>query len=121
MKTYKRHLVFLKTLNLLTLLVIAVTVLYSWYVLRLLPEVVQVLRGVFNGDVAVVSKGLIWKDIRLMVTCYLLFSLITVFLELTPFRSSSGFHKAQFVSVINLGISLVFAYTIISTVCSAAG
>lgn len=120
MKIYKRHLAYLKILNLLSLIVILMTIFYSWYVLRLLPDVLQVTKSLAGMKVIVVDKSMIWEDIRLMVITYLIFSLITVFIELTPFRYSSGFHKAQIVSIINLCLSVVFAYTIISTICVAA-
>ncbi len=97
------------------------TIFYTWYMLHLQPDVLQVTKGLAGMDTVVIHKSLIWGDIRLMVTTYLIFSLITVFIELTPFRYSSGFHKAQIVSIINLCISVVFACTIVSTVCIAAG
>ena len=120
MKIYQKHLKHLRILNLLSLIVILMTVFYSYYMLRLLPDVQHLPpKTLSSTDMIMMNKSLIWKDIRLMFTSYLLFSLITVFLELTPFRYSSGFHKAQFVSIVNVGISSVFAYTIISTVNSA--
>ena len=120
MKTYKRHLAYLKISSLLSLLAILTTISYCWYTLRLLPDFVHVPKGLVNADLVVVNKSVVWGDIRLMVTSYLLLSLVTVFMELTPFRQSSGFHKAQFVSLVNLCISVLFAYTIISSVCVAA-
>ena len=120
MKTYKRHLAYLKILSLLSLLAILMTIFYCWYTLRLLDDFVHVPKGLVNEELIVVNKSVVWGDIRLMFTIYLLLSLVTVFLELTRFRQSSGFHKAQFVSVINLCISVVFAYTIISSVSVAA-
>jgi len=116
MKIYRRHLRNLKILNLLSLLVILVTIFYSWYIFRLLPDDLKVPKGLVSTDLMVVNKSAIRAEIRLMVTTYFLFLLITVFMELIPFRYSSGFHKAQFVSIVNLCISVVFAYTIISAV-----
>jgi hypothetical protein len=120
MKTYKRHLTYLKISNLLCLIAIFTTILYCWYTFRLLGDFVHVPKGLANTDLIVVNKSVVWDDIRLMGTIYLLLSLVTVFMELTPFRQSSGFHKAQFVSLINVCISVVFAYTIISSVRVAA-
>ena len=120
MKIYQRHLKNLKILNLLSLLIILMTIFYSWYILRLLPDVVHVPKNLTETGLIVVNKSVIWGDIRLMITSYLLLSLVTVFMEVTPFRQSSGFHKAQFVSLVNLCISVLFAYTIISSVNVAA-
>ena len=116
MKIYRRHLRNLKILNLLSLLVILMTIFYSWYILRLLPDDLKVPKRLLSKDLIVVSKSVIWNDIRLMVTSYFLFSVVTIFMEVTPLRYSSGFHKAQFVAIVNLCISAVFAYTIIRTV-----
>lgn len=120
MKIYQKHLRLLKILNLLSLLIILMTIFYSWYILRLLPDVVHVPKSLVDTDLMVVNKSVIWSDIRLMVTSYLLLSLVTVFMELTPFRQSSGFHKAQFTATVNLSISMVFAYTILSSVSVAS-
>ena len=119
MKIYQKHLRQLKILNLLSLIVILMTIFYSYYILRLLPDVLHLQKGPGSTDIVLMNKNLIWKDIRLMVTSYLLLSLITIFMELTPFKYSSSFHRAQFVAIINAAISVVFAYTIISTVNSA--
>ncbi|TDE17077.1 hypothetical protein [Dyadobacter psychrotolerans] len=116
MKIYQRHLRNLKILNLLSLVVILMTIFYTWYTLRLFPNDLFVTKSLFSTDLREISKSMIWKDIRLMVTSYFLFSVVTIFMELTPFRYSSGFHKAQFVAIVNLCISAVFAYTIIRTV-----
>ena len=119
MKIYKKHVKYLQILNLLSALVILCTIIYAWSVLRTLPENIWIPKGLDNPALAEVNKNVIWEDIRLMVTTYLVFSVVTVYMEVTPFRASSGFHKAQTVSVVNLCICLIFAFTIIKTICAA--
>ena len=114
MKVYKRHIKFLQILNLISALVISSTIVYTWSVLRSLPENIRVSKGFDYAGLIEANKNVIWEDIRLMVTTYLVFSLIIVFIEVTPFRCSSGFHRAQTFSIINLSICLIFAFTIIS-------
>ena len=80
------------------------TIFYCWYSLRHLPDFVHVPKGLVNTDLTVINKSVVWGDVRLMVTSYLLLSLVTVFMELTPFRQSPDFHKAQFVSIVNVCI-----------------
>jgi len=116
MKIYKKHSRNLQVLNLLSAAVILITLVYTWSSLKFLPQYICVPKNFAGVDLAWINKNVIWDDIRLMVTTYLVISLICIYMQLTPFKDRSGYHKAQVVSVINLCICLVFSVTIIGTV-----
>lgn len=113
MKTYKNHIRYLKILNLFSIAVIVATIAYTWVTMQAKPESIRVYGGESNGTGSQVGHQVVWEDVSLMVALFMLCFLITIYAELTPFRCSSGFHRAQIISIINLCITLVFAFTII--------
>ena len=116
MKIYKKHSRHLQILNLLSAAIILITLVYVWSSLKSLPQYIQVPESLTSTAYIRINKNVIWDDIRLMVTTYLVISLICVYMQLTPFKDRSGYHKAQIISLINLSICLVFSVTIMGTV-----
>lgn len=113
MKTYKNHIRYLKILNLFSITIIVITIAYTWLNMQSQPENIRVYSGGIDGAGSLVHTNVVWDDVSLMVALFILCFLITIYAELTPFRCSSGFHRAQIISFINLCITLVFAFTII--------
>lgn len=120
MKTYKRHSKYLQILNFLSAAVILATIIYAWSALKFLPQYILVPKDIMSMELTRINKNIIWNDIRLMITTYLVISIICIYMQLTPFKDRSGNQKAQIISVINLCICLVFSVTIILTVRGAA-
>jgi hypothetical protein len=116
MKIYKHHSRSLQLINLLSASAILITTVYTWATLKLLPQYICIPANLTSADWVWVDKDRIWGDIRLMVTTYLVISLLCIYMQLTPFKDRSGYHKAQVLTVINLCICLVFSVTIIGTV-----
>jgi hypothetical protein len=119
MKIYKKHSRHLQILNLLSAAIILITLVYVWSSLKSLPQYIQVPESLTSTAYIRINKNVIWDDIRLMVTTYLVISLICVYMQLTPFKDRSGYHKAQIISLINLSICLVFSVTIIISIKGA--
>ncbi|TKT90686.1 hypothetical protein [Dyadobacter frigoris] len=118
MKTYQKYIKYLQILNVLSFIAVVTTIIYSWAMISSLPERFMITEGFTQSKALWISKGKLWGDIRLMVTCYLIISLICVYLQVMPFKPGSGKHHALMGSIVNLCICLVFSITIISTIQS---
>lgn len=95
------------------MVVIVTTIVYTWIMMQSQPESIHIYGRESVRTEALLGHQVVWEDVSLMVALFTLCLLITIYAELTPFRCSSGFHRAQIISVINLCITLVFACTII--------
>lgn len=116
MKTYQKYIKYLQILNIMCFILVVTSIVYCWAVISPLPERFMVTQGFTQSKELWISKGKLWEDIRLMVSCYLVISVLSVYLQVMPFKSGSGKHHALMASFVNLGICLVFCITIISTI-----
>ncbi|MDQ6482546.1 hypothetical protein [Dyadobacter sp. LHD-138] len=120
MKTYRKYIRYLQVLNLLTFAVILFTVLYSGALIYKLPDRFVITESLTQSKAVWISKSKIWEDIKLMVTCYLVVSVICIYLRLMPFKNGSAKHEILMASLVNLGICLIFAVTIINSLQGAS-
>ena len=113
MKVNQKPGVYLQIINVLSFLVILITVIYTGVIVNHFPDNLNFSSGFSLPDNTGLDKGKVWEDIRLMVTAYLVISILSIYLQLLPHGRGNGKSKAIVVSLLNLCIALVFSITII--------
>jgi len=113
MKVNQKPGVYLQIINVLSFLVILITVIYTGVIVNHFPDNLNFSSSLSLPDNTGLDKGKVWEDIRLMVTAYLVISILSIYLQLLPHGRGNGKSKAIVVSLLNLCIALVFSITII--------
>lgn len=115
MKSVRKPILSLQILNTASFVVIGYTIAFCSLHLQGLPAYLHVSRMAGLGRAELVSKSIFWDDVYLMVTSYLVISLICIYLRVIPFRNNKGQAMAIMASFMNLCISLIFSLVIVGT------
>lgn len=115
LKYVRKPNVYLQMLNVASFMVVGYTVLFCSQHLKDLPDMLHVSHMAGIGRSELVSKNIFWDDLYLMVTSYLLISVISIYLRVIPFRNNKGQAMAMMASFMNLCLCLIFSLVIVGT------